>query len=230
MMKSAFWHINCPPLERKLARWDDDKIHFEIVKCPVDEGHNYWGKRLTDLHIILPDCEMDDFIWTWGPDCVVQERTLDLLRSEGVTGFEVKPVRARFKKSTQPPPRLWELIVTGWGGMARPESGIRPDESNRDSCSACGRLMYTGLKKPEELIDEEQWDGSDFFVVWPMRAFRMVTDRVAQFVRACHLTGFTLTPVSQLRPIDEFGTTPLRHDWFMPDARARQLGEPLGIY
>jgi hypothetical protein len=107
--------------------------------------------RLVDLNVVLPDGEVQDFVWTWQSECMVQERTLEILRSEGLTGFEVKPVNARFRKSHKQPPKLWELQVTGWAGMAKSESGIHLNEAT--SCSVCGYLDYTGLQNPEELID-----------------------------------------------------------------------------
>jgi hypothetical protein len=157
---------------------------------------------------------------------LLQERTLTLLRSAGFTGFEVRPVEARFRRSTERPPRLWELVVTGWAGMARPESGIRLDEPA--SCSVCGHLRYTGLRNPGSLIDESKWDGSDFFMVWPMPMFVFVTDGVRRTVREHHLTGVRVVPVSDLGPADGF--SPGRLSYSMPEERARELGEPLGIY
>ena len=164
-MVQHFWRLQSPASQRKRAEWDDEAVELESVKCPINPMHQHPGKRLTDLTVVLADDEVEDFVWTWYSDCLVQARTLKLLHKCGFRGFEVRPVTARFKRSSARPPALWELVLTGWAGMAPVASGIRLDESK--SCLACGSLKYTGLVHPERLIDETKWDGSDFFMVWP---------------------------------------------------------------
>jgi hypothetical protein len=199
---------------------------YEIIHCAVDPGHQRGGKRLLDLNVILPDGEVEDFVWTWQSECLVQESALVRLRSSGFTGFEVKPVSARFLKSTQQPPKLWELVLTGWAGLSKPESGIDLDKSK--SCEACGHLRYTGLRNPEELIDRSQWDGSDLFMVWPMPRYVFIAERVRDIIREHLITGVQIVPVSELAKTDGF--SPGRLHYYMSDNRARRLGEPLGIY
>lgn len=225
-LKNPVYKIESPHSLRKLAEWDHGKMELESIVCPINEGHQRSGRRLTNLHIVLPDGEVEDFVWTWYSECLILESTLELLRSSSLTGFYVKPVQARFEKSTATPPKLWELVVTGWAGMAKPKSGIRFDESK--SCPVCGHLKYTGLTNANELIDESKWDGSDFFMVWPLPRFVLVTERVVRLVREAELSGVSILPVSKLKPTDSFG--PGRLSYWMPDARARELGEPLGIY
>jgi hypothetical protein len=178
----------------------------------------------------LSNGPVEDFVWTWYTECLVRDRTLELLRRHEFSGFEVKPVTARFEKSVQRPPTLWELRLTGWAGMAKPESGIRLDESA--SCKVCGKLRYTGLTNAEQLIDESKWDGSDFFIVWPLPKFVFATERVVNVIREHHLTGVRIEPVSELKTSPHVipGYSPGRLSYRMPEKRARELGEPLGIY
>jgi hypothetical protein len=110
--------------------------------------------------------------------------------------------------------------------MAKPESGIHLKVS--ELCTGCGRLLYTGLIISRELIDESKWDRSDFFIVWPLPAFMLVTKRIVDFVQEHHLSGAKMTPVSEMEPND--GYTPGRLSRRMPDRRAREFGELLGIY
>jgi Protein of unknown function (Gmx_para_CXXCG) len=227
-MESSFWRIESCRSLRKLAEWDDEgmELAFEGVKCPIDAGHQRAGKRLINLNVVLPDAEVQDFVWTWYSECLIQDRTLELLRSSGFTGFEVKPVNARFSTSSQQPPKLWELVLTGWAGVAKPESGIQLNESK--SCMVCGHLKYTGLRNPEEVIDRGKWDGDDFFMVWPMPTYVFVSERVISAIRAHHLTGVHIVPVAELKTTDGF--SPGRLHYWMPENRARQIGEPLGIF
>ena len=70
-----------------------------------------------DLRVVLPDIEVQDFVWTWQSECLIKEKTLMQLHANGFSGFGTKPVEARFKKSERVPPTLWELALTGWGGL-----------------------------------------------------------------------------------------------------------------
>jgi len=296
------------------------------VICPVNDGHQRAGKRMPFLSIVLPSRTVQDFVWVWGGECLLQDSIVELLRGNGFTGFEVKPVKAQFNRACiddgnlilairliqilpmekllgkddffkialaggrevdvpasigkaihemtpavqeqfeaavgkatsakqaqailakftglvaesrqllsqvkammeQPQaPRLNELIVTGWAGMAPPESGIKLIEH----CEGCGHTVYSAWTNPERLIDSSQWDGSDFFVVWPLPWRIFVTERVAKVLRDNRLSGIALKPSSDLvfspNIIPTLSTGRLS-DW-MPEERARQLGAKMGI-
>ena len=221
-----FWNLESPSSTREQANWDDG-MDWERIVCPVNPGHQRAGKRITDLHIVVPSHGISDFIRTPVLSyCVIRDQVMRLFRKEGITGFVVKPVKVQCSRTDEAPPILWELVVTGWAGMAKPASGVRLDESA--SCRECGHLRYKGLCNPKELIDGSQWDGSDFFMVWPLPKYIFVTNRVVTIIRDHRLTGFHPAPVSELRKTDGF--TPGRLHYYMPEDRARQLGEPLGIY
>lgn len=238
----TFWHLASPESMRGLADWDDD-MDLEQITCPLDEHHMRGGKRTTDLSILLTSKRITDFVWAW--ECIIQDRVLRMFREEGFTGFEVKPVKARMKIREKHPdpcddnpglkvedaaqieiPTLWELVVTGWAGVAPEESGIRLEKS----CPGCGHLHYSGYDDASLLIDEKQWDGSDFFIVWPLPLFIFVTDRVARFIRKHKLTGARLQASETLQDTYPPGFSPGRLSYYMPEERAREIGEPLGIY
>jgi hypothetical protein len=211
-----------------MADWAKDEVELEGIVCPINDGHQRAGKRLSDLSIMLPPrAARDDFVWTWGSELLLRDRVLQLFNASGFNGFVVKPVKVKFKRPDGDPPRLWELNVTGWAGMASPESGIRLVES----CPACGHLIYSDCDHPERLIDASKWDGSDFFMVWPLPKFIFVTDRVAELIRDESLSGSVVRPSTELRfstrTIGGFG--PGRLSYWMPKDRAHELGAPLGI-
>ena len=208
------------------ADWADGEVETEKIICPVSDGHQRGGKRLTDLSVTLPGNNTEDFVWTWGNECLLTDRVLELFESEGFTGFEFKPVKARYNGLKQTPPRLWELVVTGWAGIAPSESGIKIIES--ECCQSCGYLGYSGCLHSDKLIEESQWDGSDFFMVWPLPRFIFITDRVAEVIYREHITGAVIQSPMELDFSSGFG--PGRLSYWMPEARAREIGEPLGIY
>ncbi len=196
------------------AEWADD-VDLDQIICPVDEGHMRAGRRVTDLSVLLPGRRTRDIVWTWQSECLLTDRALDVFKAHGFPGFEVKGVTARFKGASETPPRLWELVLTGWAGMAPKETGIRLVRS----CDACGLLRYSGAEHPEKLIDPRQWDGSDFFMVWPLPGFIFVTAQVATAMRESRITGAVLERPADLDTSGGFG--PGRLSYYMPDARAR---------
>jgi hypothetical protein len=223
-MAEEFWHLADSGLERNLAEWDQTAVDLESVICPIDPGHQRPGKRITDLSVILPNSPLGDFVWTWQSECLVQSRPLEIFKERGFRGFKTTPVQARFKRPGVEPPKLWELSVTGWGGVAPTASGVHLIKS----CPGCGLLQYSGFTNPEHLVDLDAWDGSDFFMVWPLPGFIFVTNRVAEAILNRGLTGLKLLPLSGLTSHD--GLSPGRLSYWMPEPRARKLGEPLGIY
>jgi hypothetical protein len=226
MAEKKFWHLDGPESQRKLAKWDSDQMELESIKYPVNANHQHPGRRLTNLSLKLPGGTVEDLVWTWYSECLIQDHVLHVLKAKGFSGFEVKPAMARFAKGEDKrPPRLWELIVTGWAGLAPPESGIKLLEH----CQACHHFRYFGLTHPEKVLDVSKWDGSDFFIVWPLPNFRFITERVRQTIQEERWQGVRLQKQQDLQTSGT-GFSPGRLSYSMPDSRARQLGEPLGIY
>lgn len=227
--KPKFWHLDKIDRRSRRADWDDG-MDLEAIICSANPGHQRGGKRTTDLRVVLPGKEVEDFVWIgYGGECIIQDRVRLLFHEEGITGFEVKPVKARFEHNNRTLPVLWELVVTGWAGVAPPESGITLDKEN--SCSVCGYLNYTSASDYSKLIRPDQWDGSDIFIVWPLPRFIFVTDRVRKLIEARKMTGCSFLAPKDI-PYSRYdsGFSPGRLSYYMPEERARVLGEPLGIY
>ena len=115
--------------------------------------------------------------------------------------------------------------MTGWAGIAPAESGVRLVER----CDGCGHIRYSGCENSDALIDVSQWDGGDFFMVWPLPKYIFVTDRVAQLVRDNRLMGAVLERPADLR-FTSGGFSPGRLSYWMPEQRAHEFGDALGIY
>ncbi len=233
MDTNKFWNLYGSKSQKKLGE-EDEGTDWESITCPIDEGHLRGGKRLTNLSVILPGSSVNSFVWTWASQCLIQDHVLDSFRSHGLTGFDVKPCKARFKKDIgKQPPNLWELIVTGWAGMAPPESGVKLVEY----CEGCKHMVYSMFTEAEKLIDAKQWDGSDFFMVWPLPRFVFITDRAAEIIQKASwkdsqilsLADLQARALKQRKYVGDI-LSPGRLSYVMQDDRARQLGCPLGIY
>lgn len=221
----TFWNLQSPESVRGLAEWDKS-VELEQVVCRLNPGHMRGGRRLNNLSLLLPRSRPKDFVWTWQSECLIQDYVLQVFRKKGFTGFDVNPVTARFKTGLGHPPRLWELVVTGWAGLAPPESGIRLTEY----CPGCRFAHYSGLMDADRLIDPARWDGADFFTVWPMASFILVTDRVAACIQSHAFSGAVLKDVRALSGIGlDSGLGGGRLSYWMPESRARELGKEFGI-
>jgi len=207
----------------------DAIIGEEKIPCPLDPGHPGTGKRrINNLVAKLRSLKVRDVMNTWHSDYLITDRVAAMFKEQGFTGYELKHVDVRLPNTDRflgiTPPVLWEFKVTGWGGIAPETSGIKPAVI----CPECCYTHYTPLLHPEYLIDESQWDGSDFFFVWPLPKFIFITERVKDFVKAKKLKGVDIIPVEQLKlGKDGFGPGKLRN--FMDREKARQLGGHLGI-
>lgn len=180
------------------AEWSE-RVHLEGIKCPRFPGHQRGGDRIGDLDVVLPSPRIGDFSWTWISECIITEPVLSSFRAAEFTGFDVRPVTVsrtkRVPKGTQVQiPTLWELVVTGRGGDAAPESGIRLFYQ----CDACGMKEYSSFRNGI-IVDDAQWDGSDFFTVNGYPRFILVTERVADIIAANELTNCALVPSQELR-------------------------------
>jgi len=159
-----------------------------------------YGEPKKDLSIILPSPKIGDFVWTWYSDCVVADTTLSLFRESGFTGFEPRPIIVekvkglrRGRKEHLIPP-LWELLIRGKGGDAAPESGIYLYEYEEDGEIKKAYSSYrNGI-----IVEESNWDGSDFFTINGYPKYILITERVKQFIIDRQLTNCTLIPSHKL--------------------------------
>jgi hypothetical protein len=151
--------------------------------------------------------------------------TLAGFEQQGFTGYQVKPATVRSRDGSEST-EYREFIVTGWAGVASSESGVQAD----NSCPGCHWKHYSGIANPEKLIDWSQWTGDDFFIVWPMPLYKLVTGRVADWLQSHKVKSFWLRGLESPGPrIGERGFTPGRLSNYLPEDLAIKYGRPLGL-
>lgn len=182
------------------AEWTD-AVHDSVpgIICRVDPNHRRAGDRTIDIRVILSSPRIGDFTWTWHNECLVTDRVLYLFQKAGFIGFDSKPVTIekveRLRKDGGVSlPALWELAVMGKGGEANPESGIRVI----NQCEECGLVKYSSYRNGI-IVDEHQWDGSDFFTINGYPRHILVTERVKDLIIANKLTNCILAPSHEVR-------------------------------
>lgn len=183
------------------AEWSESMPEgsLERISCSANPNHRRSGNRLAKLVVVLPSPRVGDFVWTWYSECLITERVLKLFREAGLTGFDVQPVRIERVKRVRKDkslsvPQLHELVAVGQGGEAHLDSGIRVFQT----CDACGLKAYSSYTNGI-VVNEKQWDGSDFFTVRGYPKFILVTERVKDLVVSQQLTNCVLIPSQELR-------------------------------
>ena len=221
-MTSKFWLLEAPENQPRAEIRDAE---YEQITCPTHEGHRRAGKRLGDLSVIVHPLGARDFTWIWGGRALISRRVLNLFDKYGVTGFEAKPVRVFYREAIKPPaPEMFQLLVTGWGGLAAPAAGV----SLIEWCPACRYKRYA-IAEPSRLIDPAAWDGSDLFIVWPLPGLIFASDRLADILRQERVSGLKLIPAPMIW-VKKGGTaSPGSLMRRMPERRARELDQRFGV-
>ena len=198
---------------------------MERIFCAISPGHRRVGRALSPLSVLLPCSPAPDVIFSWRSRCLLSDKVCDVFARERLTGFSTKSATAKIRE-TGVRVDVSELVVTGWGGVAPISSGIREVEH----CNGCGYLRYSGIEEPKALIDPVNWDGSDFFMIWPLPNYRFVTQRVVEACKAHGITGVSFErnmPLPSGRVLS--GYSPGRLSYYMPADRAHALGDRLRI-
>jgi hypothetical protein len=222
---SRFFVLSPPERMGRLAEWNDS-VEVASIVCPTHAGHRRPGRRVSPLAVVLPDAEVADFVWTWAGELMVREQVANDLIDEGITGIVLDPVAVSLRRGGAPAPPLFEVRVTGWGGVAPEESGASLNRTK--SCAECGLLIYTPFTNAAMLVPENQWDGSDVFLLWPLPRYVFVTRRVVELIRAKGWKGVSIVPAEELESTAT-ELSPGRLSFYMPMERAIELGSVAGI-
>ena len=213
-MRHTFYNLGAPYSDEQYdlygqPDWEDQygvapwgkETHYNHIVCPIDPTHPRVSGRCANLSIVLPSLEIGDFVWTWSSEAVVPERTLSLFRNAGFTGFEARPVKvekivglSRKQSEQLAIPLLWELVITGQGGNAAVESKIHII----DRCEGCGYTQYSSFHNGI-VVDEANWDGSDFFTINGYPKYILVTEQVKELIISHQLTNCALIPSHELQ-------------------------------
>jgi hypothetical protein len=78
---------------------------------------------------------------------------------------------------------LWHLNIVGRARLEAENNCVPVQE-----CQVCGRAVYSTWDEGL-LVDEDRWDGSDFFRLVEHRGFIIVTERVKGLFQAHGFTG-----------------------------------------
>jgi hypothetical protein len=221
----TYFNLHRPDSELLLG--EDENYRKRLhTSCPISSEHSDGSRRTAPLSVTLKHNRREEMmIWCWVEGQVIHKQLVTEFERHGFTGYRTRQAEVRFKDglvSTD----YQELVVTGWAGVASPESGIQV----KKSCPACCWKQYTGIANYETLIDWTRWTGEDFFIVWPLPKFVLITERVAMYFLESGIKSFSLKTLDDFdRPVGASGFTVGRLSDFLPEDLAIKYGRPLGI-
>jgi len=164
---------------------------WEGIICPVNKGHQRAGNRIGPLRINIKSKKLSDFLTTFLSDWIITDKVSEIFKSTGITGYELRSV---IVCNMNLPFSLWELIVTGKGGDAHPDSGIYI----KKYCEYCNFKRYSAYENGI-IVDENNWDGKDILTVTGYPGHVLVTERVRNIIEENKLTGVLFTPSNELK-------------------------------
>ena len=139
------------PLAEQIATAAD----WEVSICPIAEFEHFDGHRLKS-HLSVKvghNRRSEHLIWPWVRGCLIHDELVAELEAIGATGYRLKPGSVRFRDG-RVSKEYRELVITGWAGVARPESWLKPIQR----CPNCHYVKYGFLPRPrsEEHTSELQ--------------------------------------------------------------------------
>lgn len=222
---TMYFNLHRPESELLLGG-NESYRNREYYQCPITTEHLDGSRRVGSLAVKLEHNHRDELmIWCRVEGLAIHERLLAEFEQQGFTGYRTKPATVTFRDGSASSDYR-EFVVTGWAGIAQPDSGI----SVKISCPACHWKTYTGVKNYEKLIDWNQWTGEDFFIVWPLPRFVLVTERVAMWLLGREVKSFCLRGLDDPdQSVGTSGFTVGRLSNFLPEDLAITYGRPLGL-
>jgi hypothetical protein len=201
-------------------------MRMETTLCPLNAGlpsqHAMRQHWVRPIKVVGPVQRMTDFEWSVYNDIFVENDIVNKLQSTGFSGIEFRSAELYTTTETPIGRQLFELKVTGWGGMAHPSSGIRVQEK----CPLCGRSVYRGHTSAAHLFDIDKWDGSDFFLIWPMPKYVFVTSEVAKFILKERYSGVNVCELGSFPKSIAGGYSPGHiQDWYDKEEAAKIITE-----
>jgi hypothetical protein len=182
----SFFQFEGPYDSELSADFQTEFRQWERLRCAVNPSHSAARRRTGPLHHFVKHNDRSQQV-IWGSQVTVHKNAIKKLEQQGFTGFRTNPAQVTFRDGVTSNDYL-EFIVTGWAGVARPESGVRVVES----CPGCKWKKYTAIIDFEKVIDWTQWTREDFFIVWPFSGHRFCTERAANWLKSSGLKSFSI--------------------------------------
>jgi hypothetical protein len=130
---------------------------------------------------------------------LLHDEIFRVLESEELTGWTRIPAQLQFRDGSISD-EYAELHIAGFGGIVPETSGNKL----LWRCRGCGVREYAGTLRGAEIEKIIDWDGSDFFKVWPAMAMSFCTDRARGVLERC-APELEFSPMSAQADVTSYG-------------------------
>jgi hypothetical protein len=178
------------------ASWTEASVDFATIGCPINPMHTSVNRTIKGSpSAVLESGKRGDVAWTGYGDLLIGRRMLELLHKERLSGFVVRSVNMVNGQE------MYWLQASGWAGMAATDSTIYREYYYK----CCGHVHYKIIAAPPRIVEPSRWDGSDFFIVWPMPMYIFVTERIVNLLSEWDIRGVAYVPETHaVRRSDSF--------------------------
>jgi hypothetical protein len=163
---------------------------WEGIICSKYKGHQRAGQRIGNLRINIKSKKRSDFLTTFLSEWIITDKVASIFQENTIKGYELQPVEISNETLSY---GLWELVVTGSGGDAHPDSGIHL----KSRCKYCNHEVYSAFENGI-IVDSNNWDGSDIFIVTGYKRYILITERLKKIIEDNKLTGAQIIPAREL--------------------------------
>lgn len=165
-----------------LSEWNDlvHKIRTQL-KLPEDyvlKPGDVLGPPIAEIL----DRNIPDFLHPFPGQIIVQSKVIEALQRAELSGFRAIQVRTQWSEQEKPP-ELYELLVTGaaWRIDSKEEQII--------VCRSCHRTKFPNSDMLS--VDQNRWDGSDFFHVDGNPNIVLITERACEILTRNKFTNYS---------------------------------------
>ncbi|MCW3098390.1 MAG: hypothetical protein JWL77_4008 [Chthonomonadaceae bacterium] len=184
---------------RSRRRWPVSVAELNLIRADVRQVLNLPletpllpGTNIGVLDLWTKSAKLAAFEWPAVHVLVVREDVVAFLQEHKIAGWEIAPVRVEGIRRVESIPTMYQLFVTGTGGVPITD----PPIVQRSHCEVCGRTEYVGNNPSSFQLDLSQWDGSDIFrFAAPYQGYIFVTERLAEGFRDAGFKNYELPTV-----------------------------------
>lgn len=195
MIRSKFYVVE-PSSHRDNARASVENYDSAWSRKDCTTYHSLAVKRAERLTVTPPAGSEADFIWSWYSDVLMNDRAREALSSSDVSGYSAVSVEVRNPRrgaGAGATANLWELQIHGFAGFADASGCVEVLQG----CAECGAFTFRFHSPFYKLLNEEKWDGTDLFTIWPFPRIVLCSGRILKVIENYALTGISVIPIEE---------------------------------
>lgn len=206
-----FWFLGFSSLPGAQLWNDESDPYLRDIVCSLDSGHNSATRRWAPA-VFREETSADtalnpifDALFSARSSFVFRNKVFAEFEKENLTGWIRNPASIHRADSTVET-GFGELWIKGFAGIANQKGGCRL----LWKCRTCGNTRYAPGFSVADAFKNLDWDGSDFFTLWPLVNYRFCTDRAKAVLERFHTEEIRFINAEELtKPLRIYGDAPI---------------------